>query len=79
MLRRMRTTVDIDEDVLMAAKSISAQKDSTLGKVISDLVQQALAPKRPPSMRSGVPVFPQRKNAKIVTMDLVNRLRDERE
>jgi hypothetical protein len=38
----MRTTLDIDDDVLAAAKRRAAEEKSTAGKVISDLVRQAL-------------------------------------
>ncbi len=37
----MRTTLDIEGDVLIAAKEIARQKGSTLGKVLSDLARQA--------------------------------------
>ena len=36
----MRTTVDIEEDVLLAAKEIARQRGKTLGRVLSDLVRQ---------------------------------------
>jgi antitoxin component of RelBE/YafQ-DinJ toxin-antitoxin module len=38
----MRTTVDIDDDVLQAAKDIAAKQNNTLGQVISVLVRQSL-------------------------------------
>lgn len=38
----MRTTLDIDDDVLAAAKQRAADEKTTAGKVISDLVRQAL-------------------------------------
>ncbi len=38
----MRTTLDIDDDVLAAAKRLAAEEKSTAGKVISELVRQAL-------------------------------------
>lgn len=38
----MRTTLDIDEDVLAAAKERAVGQKTTTGKVISDLVRQAL-------------------------------------
>ena len=38
----MRTTLDIDDDVLAAAKERAADEKTTAGKVISDLVRQAL-------------------------------------
>ena len=38
----MRTTLDIDNDVLAAAKERAARQKTTTGKVISDLARQAL-------------------------------------
>lgn len=39
----MRTTLDIDDDVLQAAKELAARGKSTAGRVISDLVRRGLA------------------------------------
>ncbi len=38
----MRTTLDIDEDVLAAAKELAKAQNLTAGEVISDLVRKAL-------------------------------------
>jgi hypothetical protein len=38
----MRTTLNIDEDVLAAAREIAKQQRKSLGTVISSLVRQAL-------------------------------------
>lgn len=38
----MRTTLDIDDDVLAAAKELAKAQNSTAGEVISDLVRRAL-------------------------------------
>ena len=38
----MRTTLDIDDDVLAAAKELAKAQHSTAGKVISDLARRAL-------------------------------------
>lgn len=38
----MRTTLDIDDEVLLAAKDIARRKNSTAGAVISELARQAL-------------------------------------
>ena len=73
----MRTTIDLDEDVLLAAKEIAKQKRSTLGKVMSDLTREALTQRPETSVRNGLPLFPVQQSAGIVTLSLVNRLRDE--
>ena len=73
----VRTTLNIDDDVLLAAKSIADRQGVTAGHVLSELARQALKPGQPSVMRNGVPLFPVREGAKVVTMELVNRLRDE--
>jgi hypothetical protein len=73
----MRTTLDLEEDVLMVAKDIARQRRSSVGKVISELVREALAQDQVIEYEDGFPIFPVAPNGRPVTMELVNRLRDE--
>ena len=74
----MRTTLDIDDDVLQAAKELAASRRTTAGRVISELARKALEPTRAVRERNGVPVLPRRPaGAPRPTMKLVNTLRDE--
>ena len=73
----MRTTIDLEEDVLLAAKEIARQRGVSIGKVVSDLTRQALSRQDFAATRSGVPLFPVRPGAGVVTLELVNQLRDE--
>jgi hypothetical protein len=74
----MRTTLDLDADVLQAAKEIASVNGSTAGKVISDLVRKALEPVDTPRIRNGVPLLPSRgPGAPKITMQFVNELLDE--
>ena len=73
----MRTTVDMDEDLIEVAKELAAQRRTTMSVVISHLVREALEPKSPPKMRNGIPLLTPRKGARKPTLALVNRLRDE--
>ncbi len=41
----MRTTLDIDEDVLAAAKELARRQHLSAGKVVSDLLRKALSGK----------------------------------
>ena len=76
--KTMRTTLDLDEDVLQAAKELSAVHRVTTGKMVSDLLRKALTPTGPvPKVRNGVPLLPPRPGQRIMTMKLVNELRDE--
>lgn len=73
----MRTTLDIDEDVLEAAKQIAAVRSTTAGRVLSELARQALTPtQEQPAVLNGVPLLPPRPGARPVTLEEVNRLRD---
>jgi hypothetical protein len=74
----MRTTLDLDEDVLQAAKELADFYRITTGKMLSNLARQALTPAGPvPKVRNGVPLLPRRPGQEIMTMKLVNELRDE--
>jgi len=74
----MRTTLDVDDDVLQAAKEIAANRGTTAGRVLSDLARQALEPTTNAEIRNGVPLMPRRpKGSPPLTMEIVNRLRDE--
>jgi hypothetical protein len=79
----MRTTLDIDEDVLLAAKERARREKTTAGRVISQLLRQAMTqppagtgvPARKPGTRYGFRPFASR--GTVVSDDLVSRLRDE--
>lgn len=73
----MRTTLSIDDDVLLAAKAIAGQQGRSLGEVVSELARRSL--KRPASQakRNGIPLLTSRPDSPPVTMELVNTLRDE--
>jgi len=75
---RMRTTLDIDEDVLECAKDLAARRRTTAGRVLSELARSALTPRdRAVRKRNGVPLLPRQRGARLVTPEVVNRLRDE--
>ena len=70
----MRTTLDIDEDVLETAKELAAGRGTTAGRVLSDLARSALMPRdRTARKRNGVPILPPRKRARLLTPEVVNR------
>ena len=73
----MRTTLDVEEDVLLAAKEIARQRGVAVGKVLSDLARQALTRQVAGATRHGLPLFSVQPGAGVVTLELVNRLRDE--
>jgi hypothetical protein len=72
----MRTTVAIDDDVLIAAKAIARQKRTSVGEVLSDLARRALRRPSAPAVRNGIPLLPVTDEAAPVTIETVNALRD---
>jgi hypothetical protein len=81
----MRTTLDIDEDVLQAAKELAKYEHSTAGRVISKVFRQGLrsnygkyeqVPDKPFVYKNGIPVLPSR-GGEIVTLDHVRKLMEE--
>lgn len=74
----MRTTLDIANDVLQAAKEIAARERSTAGIVISRLAREGLRhpDQRAPKIKNGVPVFAAR-DGEIVTVDHIRKLADD--
>lgn len=76
----MRTTLDIDDDVLQAAKELARRQKTTAGRVISELSRRALtAPSVPDggaaAAGTGFRPFPRR--GEVVTNELIDKLRDE--
>jgi hypothetical protein len=77
MILRMRTTLDLDDDILQAAKELAESRQTTAGKIVSELVRKALqAPASRVRVRNGVPLISRRRGAPVMTMKLVNELRD---
>ena len=79
----MRTTLDIAEDVLNAAKELAAKENTTTGAIISQLARQGLRYlvirlelEKEVTTHNGVPVFPARKGD-IITLTHVQKLMDE--
>jgi len=74
----MRTTLTIDDDILLAAKTLAAARQKSVGAVISELARQAL--RREPSVRyegGGLPVFAVREDAPVFGPEDVERALDD--
>ena len=76
MIERVRTTLDLDDDVLQAAKEIAELRHMTAGQVLSELARKALQPARTVRVRNGVPLLPSQPG-RIVTTRMVEELLDE--
>jgi hypothetical protein len=77
----MRTTLDIANDVLQAAKERARREKKTTGEVISELARRALtspqaeSKARAPKVVCGLRPFGSR--GAVVTNELINKLREE--
>jgi hypothetical protein len=82
----MRTTLDIEDDVLLAAKETARRNKLSVGAVISDLARRSLlqpaepatgrdAPARSRLARLGIHPLPKRGG--IVTNETIDQLRDD--
>jgi hypothetical protein len=77
MIHHVRTTLDIDGDLLQAAKELGQLRGKTAGRILSDLARQALEPTHTHTLRNGVPVLPRAPGARIITNQDVRRWLDE--
>jgi antitoxin component of RelBE/YafQ-DinJ toxin-antitoxin module len=74
----MRTTVKLDDDAVAIAKETAEETGITLGQAISLLIRQAASANRSPVEYPGrFKPFPERPGEPLITLELVNRLRDE--
>jgi predicted transcriptional regulator len=74
----MRTTLEIDDDVLEAAKILARQSDRTAGAVLSDLARRALTSAPTKATHAGVGGFvPFESRGGLVTNEQIDRLREQ--
>lgn len=81
----MRTTLNIDDDLLLAVKEIARRDSKSVGSAVSGLLRQALAGGEPHGLAEaqapfgttefGFHPFPPRGG--VVTNELIDRLREE--
>lgn len=73
----MRTTLDIDDDLLRAARSLARAQGKSLGRVLSGLARKGLEPRKGVAARHGFPVFTVSREAPPLTLEIVKRAEDE--
>ena len=73
----MRTTLQIDNDVLEAARSLAKAENRTVGQVVSRLARRGLAPRPQEATDSGFPVFAVSADSPPITPEMVRRAADE--
>ena len=72
----MRTTLDLDNTALEAARQLATHRAQSLGSLVSELILKGLRADAPPARRSGFPVFAAAAG-KTITLDDVKRAEDE--
>ena len=76
----MRTTLDIADDVLQAAKERAQRERKTAGRVVSELLRQALTAPQPSVAREPKAVHgftPFARRGGIITNELIDQLRHD--
>lgn len=53
----MRTTLEVDDDVLACAKALATARGGSIGKALSELARRGLSARTPLTSRHGFPVF----------------------
>jgi hypothetical protein len=72
----VRTTLEIDDDVLLAARELAASEGGSLGSIISRLARRGLTPARVES-GDGIPVIRVPPGTPAITPEMVRRALDE--
>jgi hypothetical protein len=73
----MRTTLELDDDLLTTAKELAQKKGVSLGRVISELARRSLATKAPVKVRNGALLFVPKPGTSKPDLRTVNALRDQ--
>lgn len=72
----MRTTLDLHDDVLAAARSLAAEKRMSLGAAVSELARRGLQSGRT-GVEGDLPVFDVPADAPPITPEMVGAALDE--
>jgi len=75
----MRTTLEIDDDVIQAARNLARLRNVGLGRIVSELARRGLVPESSPQVEveKGIPVWKHGPGAIPVTNEIVRRLAEE--
>lgn len=74
----MRTTLNLDDDVLEAARKLAAARNQPLGGAVSDLMRRGLTARTAyPATRNDFPIFCVAENSPPITLGDVKRDEDE--
>jgi hypothetical protein len=72
----MRTTLELDDDVVAAARELAAGERRSLGAVVSELARRGLTPARV-EVDGDLPVIRVPAGTAVITPEMVRRALDE--
>lgn len=72
----MRTTLELDDDVVAAARAIARERGISIGSAVSELALRGLRGVGPIDVSAGFPTFAIETGAAPITLDAVNAHRD---
>ena len=73
----MRTTLELEDDLVQLARQLAQQRKMTMGEVVSQMMRKSLETASPVKTRNGVPLIVRRPGAPKPTLSLINQLRDQ--
>jgi hypothetical protein len=73
----MRTTLELDDDLLTTTRQLARQQGVTIGQLISQLARQSLAARAPLKVRNGALLFVTKAGVSKPDLRIVNELRDD--
>ncbi len=73
----MRTTLNIDDDILQVARSLAEARKISVGQALSDLARKGLRSSRPSVSEEGIPVFSVQPNDPPVTPEMIRKAMEE--
>jgi hypothetical protein len=79
IMLQVRTTLQIDDDLYQAAKSMAAAENRTIGKVVSSLLRKALRPQHYGETDEDIPSFRVSENAPPITLEMVREADEDPE
>ncbi len=73
----MRTTLNLDPDVLRVTRHLAREQGRSLGDVVSELVRRGLQPRDEIRYAGDFPVFQVREGTPPLTPDMVDEAHEE--
>lgn len=73
----MRTTINIEDDLMKAIRNLAHERGQSLGAIVSDLIRKGLHPKKTEAHSNDFPVFMMKEGAPPLTPEMVDAALEE--